>query len=297
MNPAGQLDIRAAYRDGQLHEIAVDLRRPPVSRLFVGQAPEVVVKTVPYLYSLCSEAQRAAAQAALAVAGDGQPRPVNDAALWTEVLHETLWRLLLDWPAAFGLPAARAEFAAWRAERQGDCAGATRRLLDGCVGRLAADCLAALDAADAAAAPAPIPDPAAWLPWWRGEAAAPPAPAMPGSIAAALRGRLAQLETAAQALADGRPFPVAAAGGGGLGLAQSATARGVLTHAVRVADGRVTDYRVLAPTDAFFRDAAGLSGLFAGVAVATRDAARRRLEQAVLALDPCLPYQLEINDA
>lgn len=170
MNPAGQLDIRAAYRDGQLQEIAVDLRRPPVSRLFVGQAPEVVVKTVPYLYSLCSEAQRAAAQAALAVAGDGQPRPVNDAALWTEVLHETLWRLLLDWPAALGLPAARAEFAAWRAERQGDCAGATRRLLDGCVARLAADCLAALDAADAAAAP--IPDPAAWLPWWRGEAAA-----------------------------------------------------------------------------------------------------------------------------
>lgn len=297
MNPAGQLDIRAAYRDGQLHEIAVDLRRPPVSRLFVGQAPEVVVKTVPYLYSLCSEAQRAAAQAALAVAGDGVPRPVNDAALWTEVLHETLWRLLLDWPAALGLPAARAEFATWRAERQGDCAGATRRLLEGCVARLAADCLAALDAADAAAAPAPIPDPAAWLPWWRGEAAAPPAPAMPGSIAAALRGRLAQLETAAQALADGRPFPVVAGGGGGLGLAQAATARGVLTHAVRVADGRVTDYRVLAPTDAFFRDAAGLSGLLAGVAAATRDAARRRLEQAVLALDPCLPYQLEINDA
>lgn len=71
----------------------------------------------------------------------------------------------------------------------------------------------------------------------------------------------------------------------------------MLTHAVRVADGRVTDYRVLAPTDAFFRDAAGLSGLLAGVAAATRDAARRRLEQAVLALDPCLPYQLEINDA
>ena len=75
------------------------------------------------------------------------------------------------------------------------------------------------------------------------------------------------------------------------------TARGVLTHAVRLEARTVMQYRVTAPTDVFFADAGALSGLLAGQRFASSDEAKRSLDLAVLALDPCLPYVLEVNDA
>jgi hypothetical protein len=75
----------------------------------------------------------------------------------------------------------------------------------------------------------------------------------------------------------------------------------VLTHAVHLADERVAAYRVWAPTDGFFADAGALSRLLAGrqfaSASAAAAAARQALEQAVLALDPCLPFFMELSDA
>ena len=105
------------------------------------------------------------------------------------------------------------------------------------------------------------------------------------------------MERAAAALAAFLPYPIAVAGGDGWGAAQINTARGVLTHAVHLDAGKVTEYRVWAPTDAFFADAAALSGLLAGRSFAAPDEARRALDQAILALDPCVPYVLELNDA
>jgi Ni,Fe-hydrogenase I large subunit len=75
------------------------------------------------------------------------------------------------------------------------------------------------------------------------------------------------------------------------------TARGLLLHRVRIADGRVTDYRIVAPTEWNFHPdgalARGLVGATAGSAVALK----RQARLAVQALDPCVAFQVEIAHA
>jgi hypothetical protein len=298
---AGSLTVRATLSKGRLDSVEVDLQRPAVTKIFHGRAPEAVVKTVPCLYTICAQAQKAAAQAALAVAaGEGRPA-ADDAGLWLELLHENLWRLLLDWPPALGLPAEKEAFIAWRATRSGgSCAAETNGLLANTLSALAEKCLAQLvdrgDPVHATGAP-PTLAPEAWLAGWRDDGDAQPVLIAPSSIRAAYRGRVAEVERAAAALTVGAPYPIAVAGGNGWGVAQISTARGALTHAVHLDAGKVAGYRVWAPTDAFFADAAALSGLLAGRSFAAPDEARRALDQAILALDPCVPYVLELNDA
>lgn len=308
MISAGSLTVRATLGNGRLGNIEVDLQRPAVTQIFHGRTPEAVVKTVPCLYTICAQAQKSAAQAALAVAADEERPPADDAGLWLELLHENLWRLLLDWPPALGLPPEKEAFIAWRATRSGgNCARETQKLLVDTVDDLAEKCLENLvdraaqqvlsggshsPAGDTAAL-----NPDAWLVGWRDAGGAMPALTAPSSIRAAFQGRVAEVERAAAALAAGLPYPIAVAGGKGWGAAQINTARGVLTHAVHLDAGKVAKYRVWAPTDAFFADAAALSGLLDDRRFAAPDEARRALDQAILALDPCVPYVLELNDA
>ncbi len=299
MTTAGLLTVHANFGDGRLRHVDVDLRRPPVAKLFIGQSPEAVVRTVPCLYTICAQAQRAVAQAALAAAAGEAREAADDAGLWIEMLHENLWRLLLDWPPALGLPPAQAAFIAWRATRQGgSCAEASRRLLTEVLHGLAENCLARLvDRNSDAPCGSAARTPDEWLAGCRENGDFVPAMSPPPSIGAAYRRRIAEVECATGALAAGAAFPLAAAGGNGWGVAQTVTARGVLTHAVRLEARRVTHYRVTAPTDVFFADAGALSGLLAGQRFASSDEAKRSLNLAVLALDPCLPYVLEVNDA
>ncbi len=302
MNSAGLLTVRASWRGGALEDIGVELKRPSVTKLFIGQIPDAVVKAIPYLYTLCAHAQRAVAQAALAAASGEIRRPVDNAELWIEMLHEDFWRLLLDWPQALGLPPDHEAFAVWRSARQGNaCLAETQKLLANSLRPLGERCLAALPEGEPPEVPAePEPFPSAldqWLAYWLGNSDRRPAMPRPVSVRAALQRRLAQTEYAAQALAAGTAYPVAALGAGGWGVAQTVTARGVLTHAVHVVEGRVENYRVLAPTDALFADAGVLSGLLAGRRFAVLDEARRGLEQAILALDPCLPYTMDLQHA
>lgn len=303
MNPAGELKVGARYADGRLGGITVSLQRPPIARLFVGQPPNAVLKTVPYLYTLCAAAQRAAARAALAAAGAAVPAAAADSGeLWIEFLHETLWRLLLDWPAALAIPSARTAFADWRNARHGDeRLAATEALVAGPLAEIAAAVEKRLpEAVDRGTNEIPeLPPltPADWLPYWQGLAETPPDWPRPVSIGAACRRRLAEARLAAAGLAAGRPFPVAGAGGLDCGIGQAWTARGVLTHAVQLKDEHVCHYRVWAPTDRHFADAEALTALVAAGPYADEAAARQRLEQAILALDPCLPYSLELHHA
>ena len=305
---AGSLTVRATLSKGRLGNVEVDLQRPAVTQIFHGRAPEMVVKTVPCLYTICAQAQKAAAQAALAVAA-GEERPAaDDAGLWLELLHENLWRLLLDWPPALGLPPEKEAFIAWRATRfGGNCAAETKKLLVDTLEGLAEKCLENLvdraarqvlvEGSHSPAGDTAALNPDAWLAGWRDAGGAMPVLTAPLSIRAAFQGRVAEAERAAEALTADLPYPIAVAGGNGWGAAQINTARGVLTHAVHLDAGKVTEYRVWAPTDAFFADAAALSGLLAGRSFAAPDEARRALDQAILALDPCVPYVLELNDA
>ena len=300
MTSLGLLTVRASLNKHALGPLTVQLARPPVTRLFIGQPPEAVVKTVPYLYALCAHAQRAAAQAALAVAAGEERRAVDDGELWIEFLHENLWRLLLDWPQALGLPPANAAFANWREARLGpQRVDATQALLSGALHEMAGRCLERLGGVDVETLHGGLPElaPQPWLEYWQGCSSNVPMTRRPMSVAAAYRARLIEVRQASAALAESLPYPVAAAGGGGWGIGQTQTARGVLTHAVHVEVGRVRNYRVWSPTDCHFADAGALAGLLAGRQFDDIDAARHALEQAVLALDPCLPYVLEMNDA
>lgn len=298
MTSAGLLTVRALFSEGVVKNIAVDLQRPPVTRLFFGQIPDAVVKTVPYLYTLCAHAQRAVAQAAVAAA-EGEPRrPVDDAELWTEMLHENFWRLLLDWPTALGLPPAQNAFATWRAARHGPERVLETQKLLATVHSLGAQCLDQLNDGGLHETSAPqrlAPEP--WLAYWQGTVDHPPAMHQPTSVAAAYRARLADADRAAAALAGGAPYPISAAGEDGWGVGQTLTARGVLTHAVHVVDGRVLNYRITAPTDDFFANPAALAALLAGQHFASPEEARLALERAILTLDPCLPHLVELNHA
>jgi hypothetical protein len=298
LSAAGSLHVSARLVGGVLDDLQVRLVRPPVARIFIGRPPQFVRDAVPRLYALCRTAQEVAAHAALAAATGAPATTADECALWLEFLHETFWRLLLDWPPALGVPPAPEAFVAWRAAgREGDAVAATQRLFADTLDELGERCLARLVDRETPdfAFPAPLPEP--WLAFWRGAAERPPPWRVPASIAAAYRQRLAAARLACAALAGGQPFPLAAAGDSGRGVAQVLTARGVLTHAVSIDHGLVTRYRVQAPTDESFATAALLAGLLAGQRFALPAAARRALEQAILALDPCLPHAVELHDA
>ena len=299
MNSAGLLTVRATLRQGRLTDLAVDLRRPAVTQLFVGQSPQAVLQRVPHLYTLCAHAQRAAAQAALDAAQAAPAHSVNPTELWTESLHENLWRLLLDWPPALGLPAAKEAFVTWRASRsRSDLAAQTQLLLDGVLHDLSAQCLEHLARKPQSDTYAELSlDPAPWLALCQQDAAATPLLRAPSSVRAAYLARIAQVRAAALALAEHTPYPLAAMGGKGWGVAQTLTARGVLTHAALVEQSCVLAYRVWAPTDAFFANPLALQALLEPGPFASAQQARRAVELGVLALDPCVPFVVELPDA
>lgn len=304
MISAGLLKVRARLGAGRLELIEVDLQRPAVTKLFHGRSPDMVVKLVPSLYSICAQAQTAAACTALAVAADDPLPAMDDASLWIETLHENLWRLLLDWPPALGLPPAQAEFVAWRTARLGgNCAEQTRKLLDDTLYELAEKSLERLERLvdrdsqvdDPCAAPGLAPED--WLGIWRDTGEPPRVQLAPPSLRAAYQARVGEVERSATALLTGARFPLASAGGGGWGVAQTHTARGVLTHAVHLDAGKVVSYLVRAPTDAFFSEATALSSLLEMRRFGSLEEARLVLAQAILALDPCVPYEMDLTDA
>lgn len=85
--------------------------------------------------------------------------------------------------------------------------------------------------------------------------------------------------------------------GDGGGLACVETARGLLMHAVRLEDGKIADYAIVAPTEWNFHPDGPFVREAGGWTAATREAAELRLKALVLALDPCVEYQIVLRDA
>lgn len=299
MNLVGSLLVTARVQDGHIQGCDVALSRPDLTRLFTGRSAYAVEQLVPGLYALCAQAQWATAALALASAQEQPLPPQRTQALWHELLHETLWRLLLDWPAAVGLELARQAFADWRRQREQDTRGQiTQALLDGPLAALVEPCAARLPDDGGTVPPAPAAlSPESWCMHWVGGAWTPPERHTVTSIRGAFLSRVQAAHDAARALAEQRPYPVANWGEAPHGIAQSLTARGVLTHAATVEDGRVTRYAIWAPTDHHFANPQAIDRLLAGQAVNDLAHARQLLGQAVLALDPCLPYTLELQHA
>lgn len=305
---AGRLKVTGRFVDGYVTGLGVCLERPPAPRLFIGQPPERVLATLPLIFGLCGQAHALAARHALAAARGEAPPAMDALPLWAESLHERLWRLLLDWPVALGLAPATDAFRRWRAARTGaDLAAATEGLFaeiligphsdrgappspDSIAGR----CLARLGAAPDS--PPPILDADAWLAACLDKPSATVTLAPP-SAAAAYQALLAAARRDLDALRQAAPYPVAARAQGSFGAAQTLTARGLLGHGMRLECGLIRDYHMRAPTDAHFADAGCLTRVLGAAPFADPAAARRALALAILALDPCVPHELELTDA
>ncbi|MDR1350134.1 MAG: hypothetical protein LBJ59_05020 [Zoogloeaceae bacterium] len=270
MIAAGELLICANCRQGQV-DIRVRLERPDIARFFVGMSGEQVVAAAPLIYTLCGRAQQAAAAAALAVAAGRPPPPIDDDALWREHLHACLWRLCLDWPMALARPlaeqeAARSAFAHWHRQTRTSpavFARATKNILYALAANL---------------------------------------PVEPSPIHALCNAQWEKAQKAWRALQKNAPYPLVARGKNGVGAGRTQTARGTLTHVLRLHAGRIGAYRVHTPTDRHFANAAPLTAQFNALCAIRRENAdnaslRQILECATLALDPCVPHRLEWRES
>jgi hypothetical protein len=82
--------------------------------------------------------------------------------------------------------------------------------------------------------------------------------------------------------------------GAGVGLAAVQTARGLLLHQVRLTQGRIGDYRIVAPTEWNFHPQGALFRGIVGCATPDEAALLARTALAVHALDPCVGFRIEV---
>ena len=80
-----------------------------------------------------------------------------------------------------------------------------------------------------------------------------------------------------------------------VGMAGVETSRGLLLHVVRLQDGRVADYRIIAPTEWNFQPGGPLAQALTGLAAGPDLEDRARLVSR--SLDPCVSYGVELSDA
>ncbi len=330
---AGGLKLTAVWDGECIVAARIASTRTAAARALVGRDADAAVALVPRLFSLCGQAQGLAARLALAaargeavdVASDGRlPREVV-----VEAIGEALWRLCLDWPALVApqqAAAAQDAFRHWRLRLlkapPADDAALAADLLAALPGLLPAslpdDCAAAAtpllpfvaaadwagQAVDATFAQAPTwngaPAETGALARHAGEAAVATELAAGRRVAARLVARLADLRLLAEALVSpGRlagwcgAVPLAA----GVGLARVETARGLLLHMIQVKDDRVGRYVIVAPTEWNFHPQGVFAAELAGNPAATRDEAARRARRLALALDPCVNYEVGVEDA
>lgn len=96
---------------------------------------------------------------------------------------------------------------------------------------------------------------------------------------------------------DRRPLVDAASLGTGAGLACVESARGVLLHAVRLEGDVIADYRIVAPTEWNFRPGGAFLCEATGWQAPSRDAVRARLDRLALSLDPCVDFELVLEES
>ena len=303
----GRVSLRLQL-DGDVVAAAATVSiRPSAARALRGLAAEKAVAMLPLLYSLCGKAQGTAARLALAAArGEATPRR-SDEQVAGEVAGEHLWRLLVDWPKALGLPADEALFIEGRRRlAETDFAAWVRQRLaadDGIFTRLRRALAAAAEPAPAPDRLLPDLDAAASLALWpRLDEAFAAAPTYGGlaaetgafarrpngeaPVAARVRARMEELAAGVPGRVSA--VPVAA----GVGRALVDTARGPLMHELTLDGDHIADYVIVAPTEWNFHPAGPLAAWLGGMPAG---AAEELAPRAVLALDPCVPWSLEMN--
>lgn len=364
-SPEGRIEIGLRRRPGGPPEVDIrTTRRPLAQKLLVGQAPDRAAPLVGMLFSLCGQAQRTAAELAVAAATGAAatgaapaPPAGRSGRLLAELAGEHAWRLLLDWPREEGL-AGQAETLRRLRQSDGGAQAVAALLADDLLGEAAPAWLARVSGRGGLAA----------FNAWRARAATPLArlfnrlgerdsgfgrqPLLPSL---ARLGAKPILDVAAQALADeayamsprlagggaetgalarcqGEPLlqawaaeygpgvgarmlarllelarlPARMADGGadlaaawspapGVGVAAVETSRGLLIHALRLAGGRIAQYRIVAPTEWNFQPGGPLEAALRAQPDGDDLAARAR--RLVLAMDPCVACSVAVSDA
>lgn len=120
-------------------------------------------------------------------------------------------------------------------------------------------------------------------------------------VAARLFARVVDLADCASRLrhplaSDMSPLIDAASMDDGIGIACVETARGLLMHVVRVEGEGIADYAIVAPTEWNFHPQGVFVSEATGWALRSREAALMRLRALALSLDPCVAYDLVLND-
>lgn len=83
--------------------------------------------------------------------------------------------------------------------------------------------------------------------------------------------------------------------GAAAGVAQVEAARGLLLHRVTIADGRVEDYRIVAPTEWNFHPSGPVTEALAALPRADRQVAEMQAALFVTLMDPCVAWSLEVH--
>ena len=120
------------------------------------------------------------------------------------------------------------------------------------------------------------------------------------SVPVRMTARLVELATLIEELSAGETAPARVQGLAltpGEGLSAVQTARGLLLHRVRIADGHVADYQIVAPTEWNFHPQGALVRGLEGLVVQQAAALERQASLAVQALDPCVACRIEVGHA
>ncbi|HCX34082.1 MAG TPA: hypothetical protein DHV08_11360, partial [Rhodocyclaceae bacterium] len=83
----------------------------------------------------------------------------------------------------------------------------------------------------------------------------------------------------------------------GCGMAAVETARGVLMHRVDLEDGRVSRYRIVAPTEWNFHPQGAFVRGLAGTPASDTGEAHRAAALLAHALDPCVACEIRVRHA
>ncbi|MCB1356047.1 MAG: hypothetical protein KDK53_05950 [Maritimibacter sp.] len=316
----GDIEIRLTPEGARIAAVEILSTRPrQAARIFEGKPADTMCATIGRVFSLCGKAQTVAAltavEQALGIARDPSVAAARDAVRRAEMLTQVVTRLALHWPRALGLPlapeAVRAAMAAenviesvvlgagWRKPGAGLVGGpvdivAAQIDIEALVAPLAAALVARGWEAYGALPEGAAPEHGVFATYWDAPAVAQARAAHGAGLAA----RLAAAEVAltvlpgeiATDLAGLRPSPTRPAErDAGHAVATVETARGPLSHLVRIEAGQVKTCRTEAPTEMNFTDdgpvAAGLVGAAADPVAA---------ELHVLAIDPCVAARVEL---
>lgn len=111
----GRIDVALCLGHGCVARVDIRSTRPQLAgRIMAGRSPAEAVHLAGLVFSLCGQAQAAAARAACGAALGLEKVTVDERPVLMELAREHTWRLLLDWPQEAGHPPDMASLLALR---------------------------------------------------------------------------------------------------------------------------------------------------------------------------------------